>query len=154
MTQITERLELPAYDRAWEYLNRTVCKVSEHQPPEHVRLRVPIGGSGSPALEKEVVVAYDNGPGTGAERAWSLSWRPADGPYPTFNGTLTLEFAGTKPVLVLRGEYTPPLGAVGEAFDSVVGSRIASVTAKEFLRTIAEEMAKQHVVQRAMDLPM
>ena len=148
MSNLCERLELPQYPHPWEYLNRAICQISDDQEPDVVRLRVPLLGAGGPALEKEVNVKYSTRAGKGEHRPWSLSWEPiGGGPFPRFEGELTIDTA--TPSLLLEGEYTPPLGAAGQVFDAVMGARIASVTALEFLRSVAEQMEHQHVLERA-----
>ncbi len=41
---------------------------------------------------------------------------------------------------MLSGEYQPPFGVVGEAFDAVIGKRIAEATAKMLLETLQQEL--------------
>lgn len=57
------------------------------------------------------------------------------GPYPAFNGTLTIgaDEDYNSFVLLLEGGYEPPLGIVGQVFDAVVGHRIAEETAAGLL---------------------
>jgi hypothetical protein len=86
-------------------------------------------------------------------RSWSqrravldVHWRPlGDGPYPTFTGTLCAEEieAGWSR-LDLDGEYAPPGGIVGAAFDAVLGHRIAAESVHDLLNTLKtafEELA-------------
>jgi hypothetical protein len=109
-------------------------------------------GTGGPALQKEVNVKYSTRAGAGKDRPWSLCWEPiGGGPYPRFEGQLTIDTAECS--LVIEGEYTPPLGAAGQAFDLVVGALIASITAREFLRSVAEQMQHQHALEQVLDLP-
>ncbi len=143
MTKLRERLALPAYGRAWEYLNRAICQISDEQEPEVVRLKVPLMGAGGPALEKDVSVRYFARPSDGKDAPWKLRWEPVGGgPYPEFEGLLTIDPPAGEAgcALVIEGVYAPPLGKAGKAFDSVVGSKIASMTAREFLRSIADQM--------------
>ncbi|HTX59886.1 MAG TPA: hypothetical protein VMH02_09420 [Verrucomicrobiae bacterium] len=145
MTQLTERLTIPKYEKPQEYLNRTICQISDYQQPDRVRLRVPLSGIGEgPALQKEVEVVYRSKPGA-PDHAWNVRWK-ADGRfYPDFDGTLAVERDDRTgdDALVLAGEYEPPLGAAGKAFDAVLGARIASATAREFLRAIAQQMEQE-----------
>jgi len=65
-----------------------------------------------------------------------LHWESADGgPYPAFDGQLVVAQDETYETcrLVIDGSYTPPGKVAGAAFDAVLGSRIASATAKELL---------------------
>ncbi len=74
---------------------------------------------------------------------YAVTWLPErSGPYPAFNGELVIENADdyNSFYLVLKGSYEPPLGAVGAAFDAVVGHRIAESTARNLLATIADSI--------------
>jgi len=74
---------------------------------------------------------------------YAVTWAPEHaGPYPTFSGDLAIENADDYQsfYLVLDGNYEPPLGAVGAAFDAVVGHRIAELTARNLLATIADSI--------------
>ncbi len=159
MTQLMERLALPPYKAAWEYLNRSICQVSDFQEPDTMQFRVPFGGGESgPALTKDVVVEYRKAAGSSGQpgrQPWGVRWKPADGgPFPEFAGRLYVEeSADGSRELVLEGEYEPPLGAAGRAFDAVVGMHIASVTAQEFLRTVAVEMKREHALNAVDGLP-
>lgn len=66
-----------------------------------------------------------------------IAWRPlGEGPYPSFAGTLVAE--GLNAVscrLELNGEYLPPGGIVGAAFDAVLGHQIAGESARDLLAT-------------------
>ena len=87
---------------------------------------------------------------------FSVHWEAeSDGPYPVFDGILTVEGGDDYDEyrLALEGTYQPPLGIAGKAFDLVVGNRIADRTAQELLADIAgvmearfanEEAAKPH----------
>jgi len=50
----------------------------------------------------------------------------------------------TTSLLELVGEYEPPLGAAGKAFDLLAGSRIASQTARYLLAEIAGELEQRY----------
>ncbi|MGZ3499438.1 MAG: hypothetical protein ACXWNK_17165 [Vulcanimicrobiaceae bacterium] len=155
MTQLSERHALRCpFARAWEYLNRALCQIAEYQEPDSVRLRLPLAGAAGPVLQKEVTVTYHRDAGETNDRPWSVCWQAVGGiPYPDFNGTLTIDIGkdNTAPILVLKGEYTPPLGVAGQAFDSVLGSRVASITAREFLRSIAAQMEKHYIADEARE---
>jgi hypothetical protein len=74
---------------------------------------------------------------------YGVTWTPErGGPFPAFSGDLAIENADDYNTfyLVLRGTYAPPLGAVGAAFDAVVGHRIAQSTARNLLATIADSI--------------
>ncbi len=74
---------------------------------------------------------------------YAVTWAPeSSGPYPTFTGDLAIESGDDYHTfyLVLKGSYEPPLGAVGAAFDAVLGHRIAETTARNLLATIADSI--------------
>jgi hypothetical protein len=67
---------------------------------------------------------------------YKVQWAPEEpGPFPLFAGELVVE--GTPGYdaffLLLRGEYTPPFGALGLGFDMVAGNKIAHGTASDLL---------------------
>src|SRR6185312_6272164 len=64
---------------------------------------------------------------------YGVHWEAeAGGPYPTFDGILSVEGGDDYDEfrLALHGTYQPPLGIVGQAFDTVLGKRIAEQTAR------------------------
>jgi hypothetical protein len=74
---------------------------------------------------------------------YAVTWAPEHaGPYPTFSGDLAIESGDDYRsfYLVLNGDYEPPLGAVGAAFDAVIGHRIAQNTARNLLAVIADSI--------------
>jgi uncharacterized membrane protein len=76
------------------------------------------------------------------DQPWRIRWKPQSGPYPEFEGELTVRADETYETarLELRGSYRPPGGIAGAAFDLVAGGRIASATAQALLRRIGDEM--------------
>jgi hypothetical protein len=74
---------------------------------------------------------------------YAVTWASeAGGPYPTFSGDLAIESGDDYDsfYLDLRGSYAPPLGAVGAAFDLVLGHRIAEHSARNLLAMIADSI--------------
>ncbi|TAM87234.1 hypothetical protein EPN42_11810 [bacterium] len=108
-------------------------------------LRVPIPeGRGSAELEQEVTVqcAPLTDPSHESE-VWRISWTPRQPAiYPFFDGRISIkageDYSSCR--LVLEGNYEPPLGLPGRAFDAALGRRIAGITARELLRSIAKRM--------------
>jgi hypothetical protein len=96
------------------------------------------------AIEKNVIVTYRRGQDPlRFDEPWLVHWTPeGGGPYPDFDGELTVraDESYRRAILELRGEYTPPLGTFGNAFDLVVGSKIAARTARMLLQEIARSM--------------
>jgi hypothetical protein len=71
-----------------------------------------------------------------------IHWRPLGGePYPEFKGTLCAEplYRGSCR-LDLSGEYVPPGGIAGLAFDALFGHRIAEESIRDLLETFKTKM--------------
>ncbi len=145
MSELHERafVECP-YHRARTYLAMGIGRRSAGSS-HTMELRVPlIAGE----LKKDVAVTF--APGIDPmhiDQPWSVHWVPeGGGPYPDFDGELTVRAADdyTACVLELRGEYKPPGGMLGEAFDRVVGGRIATLTARTLLLTIGSEFESRY----------
>ena len=107
----------------------------------------------APALQKNVLVRYtaDVDP-MHFDEPWHVSWTPqGGGPFPDFNGSLTVR-ADEKyeaAILELSGEYTPPLGVAGRAFDAALGHTIATVTAQSLLANLAGGMERRYSAEEA-----
>ena len=110
-----------------------------------LRAEVPVpGAKGTVKLERTAIATLipRHAPGEMMPH-YAVTWAPEQpGPYPTFNGDLAIESGDDYDAfyLVLNGDYQPPLGALGAAFDSVVGHRIAESTAQNLLATIADSI--------------
>jgi uncharacterized membrane protein len=80
------------------------------------------------------------------DQPWRIHWKPQSGPYPEFEGELTVHADETYATsrLELRGSYRPPGGIAGAAFDFVAGARIASATAQALLRRFGDEMEQRY----------
>ena len=102
-----------------------------------IMLTVPLKGTGL-GLEREVNVNFLAVRGHKGERhlhdELQLTWEPSGGgPFPTFTGSLKMQALGNDTELLLSGEYQPPMGALGEAFDALIGKKIAETTAQQLL---------------------
>jgi hypothetical protein len=98
-------------------------------------------------LEHDVLVTIKPRPGYPGYEILDIHWEArGGGPFPTFTGKLSLEDEGPFCRLNLDGEYKPPLGIAGAAFDAVVGHRIAEATGNDFL-----EQLRQFVEEREQD---
>jgi hypothetical protein len=107
--------------------------------------------AGEIARDARVTLEPAHRPGDMTPR-YSVHWRDAaDGPYPHFEGTLTV--AGDEDYsafwLSLEGQYTPPGGIGGQIFDAVVGKRIAESTAGSLLAEIRDEIETQFNAEEA-----
>jgi hypothetical protein len=103
-----------------------------------------IGGPRGVTISRDVVVTLAP---VGEElnrqiQQMSLRWSPkGGGPFPNFNGFLTLRAEGAgRCAMILEGDYEPPLGLIGEVFDAALGRRIAHATALELLRRLKSAM--------------
>ena len=86
-------------------------------------------------IERDVEFHLASKPAYPGYKLLDVSWAPKDGgPYPTFNGTLSVaEDAPGWSRLEIDGTYSPPFGIAGAAFDAAIGHRIAQGTATELL---------------------
>jgi hypothetical protein len=104
-------------------------------------------------LDRDVIVTLQAGHRQGdMTPRYHIQWAPAKpGPFPLFAGEMRVENDEDYHAfwLVLKGTYEPPLGLVGAAFDSIVGSRIAAVCARNLLTRIAEAIETEYVADEA-----
>ena len=74
----------------------------------------------------------------------SLEWAAeGGGPFPAFQGTLILRPHSGGTELELKGEYTPPLGEIGAAFDAVIGNKIAHATIRILLENLKSALEEE-----------
>lgn len=87
-------------------------------------------------------------------RLTGIWWEPdKGGPYPQFSGTIGLA-PNEQPdrcAIVLEGEYDPPFGIVGDAFDAIIGKHIARTTVRNLLDEIAIIMETSYASSSAAD---
>ena len=106
-----------------------------------LRLQAPGAGLGMNAfaLSRDVIATFRRHKGPNQTIVFDLHWESADGgPYPVFDGTLTVAEDETYEScrIILEGSYTPPGWVAGAIFDAALGSKIASATADELLARI------------------
>ncbi len=149
MSELIERVFVACpYHRARGYLAEGVGERAKTGGT--MSLRVPIAGVD---VKKNVVVTFS--PGVDPmhmDQPWRVHWTPeGGGPYPDFDGDLTVRADEdyTTSILELKGEYRPPGGALGQAFDTVVGSRIAALTGQSLLKTIGDEFERRYHAEEA-----
>jgi len=109
-----------------------------------ILIRVPLADL---ALDREIVVRLSDLPSNVIDHVMHVSWSAkGGGPYPTFFGSLTcLPVTATSSRIEVEGIYTIPGGIAGQAFDAVVGRRIALTAAHSLLERL------QSVVEAARD---
>lgn len=150
MSELLERRVVACpYHLARQYLEEDLAAraVSNEPGPLSLTLGVP-GGE----LVKDVVVRY--GPASDPmhfDQPWSVSWKPQAGPYPEFDGELTVRADENyeSSLLELKGSYRPPGGALGAAFDWALGGRIAAATAQALLERIGAQMEARYNADEA-----
>jgi hypothetical protein len=126
-----------------------------------LRVDIALPGIGSLLeLQRSVVVTLQEHhlPGDETPR-YRIQWATrVPGPFPLFAGELRVDEWTDYDSFSLRleGDYEPPLGIAGEAFDIVLGKRIAHVTAVDLLARIRtaierdfsrDEAAKPHATR-------
>lgn len=145
------RIDCP-YVRAKTYLHRMLSPRSNDNVPHELELNANVPATHI-ELAKHVLVRFS----PAADRMhfdepWQVNWIPEPGGiYPSFQGQLTVraDEGYRTAVLELQGTYTPPLGAAGKTFDSVIGRRIAAGTAQNLLGQIARDMREQYLREEA-----
>jgi hypothetical protein len=147
MTNVLQRLPVACpYHLAEQYLAGIVGPFAENGAVDRIELESPLDvlDHRLVRLVKEVDVTYGRGEDPmHFDQVWIVNWQPhGGGPFPSFSGTLTVradeDYTGC--ILELAGAYDPPMGALGAAFDAVVGSRLAAGTAAELLRALGERL--------------
>jgi len=148
VTHIYERLFLKCpYVRAREYLREALEAAADGKTVQTLALTAPLTFVPG-TLEKNVLVRYERGRDPlHFDEPWNVYWTPQNGgPYPDFAGEITVRadesYRGA--VLELTGDYAPPFGPVGRAFDMVLGTKIAASTARSLLRRIADTMEQRY----------
>ena len=106
-----------------------------------LRVEAKVPGLPAPLSLSHPVVAtlqYDAHPADMRPR-FRVQWVPTgNDPVPSFAGSLVVDSDEDYSTffLVLEGHYEPPFGLAGQAFDAVVGHRIAEATADDLLARI------------------
>lgn len=141
---VTRDLNCP-YHLARGYLSQDVANRSASGKATRITLSAPLPGI---ALHKDVDVTFAKGADPmHFDEPWKLHWKPAGGgPYPDFQGELTVRAGEDYPVAILElvGSYAPPGGAAGAAFDAVAGNWIAFATAQQLLKELGDEMEARY----------
>ena len=77
-----------------------------------------------------------------------IGWKPStSGPYPEFNGTLTISQDTIEwSRLELDGDYRPPFGLAGSVFDATLGHRIAEATGNQLLAKLSAMLTEPLVL--------
>jgi len=147
MSKLLESLVIECpYDLARHYLAASVASQAAcgEDQPLPLTVAMPMPGV---ELSKIVAVTYATARDPKRkDQPWHIHWRADGGPYPEFDGELTVRAEATpsRARLELKGSYRPPGGVLGKAFDMAAGSHIASETAKAFLKRLGDDMEAHH----------
>jgi len=132
------------------FFEEYVAKTDGTEPKAALTLRAPLSlpGVSGVTLERDVHVSLKRQKRpVDAFDALDVRWEvPEGGPYPKFDGTLSVEANDDYDTfsLVLRGSYTPPGGIAGQAFDMALGHRIAEATARDLLERVKTDVEDSH----------
>ena len=140
MATIHQQLTLHCpYALAKIYLERHLGPIADASQPTILTLSAPLTGRGpQPAVNVELRASLAHVPGETGQ-VWTITWQsPKHDAFPVFSGTVAAREGESRHScrLEIIGDYTPPLGIVGAAFDAVLGHRIANATAAELLRSL------------------
>jgi hypothetical protein len=145
MAELSEsRIVRCPYNLARGYLAKALAPRIESGKPERLTLTANVAGG---ELEKDVLVTFAAATDPmHFDQPWRIRWKPDGGPYPEFDGELTVRADETYETaqLELKGSYRPPGGALGAAFDWAVGSHIATGTARALLHRIGTDMESRY----------
>lgn len=103
-------------------------------------LTVDLGG-GTHA-DQEVVIELGASEHGLDESLWPLSWEPRGHEFvvPSFKGSFVVRSVEGTSVVLLTGEYQPPLGIVGGVVDRVLGPRLAGATVAALIERLAHRV--------------
>jgi hypothetical protein len=144
MSKLSETIVVACpYHLAQQYIAFSLRKPLEK--PGVMTVRVPLGDM---QVSKDVLATVSEGTDPmHFDQPWNVHWSPVGGgPYPDFDGQITVRADEdyTSCILEIQGEYRPPGGAAGKAFDAVVGRKIASATARALLEQIARDLIERY----------
>jgi hypothetical protein len=145
MSDVTElRILRCPYHLAQAYLEQSIAGHAESGESAPLTLSLAIPGV---ELVKNVTVTFSRATDPmHFDQPWHIHWTPRAGPYPDFDGELTVRADETYETcrLELRGSYRPPGGVAGAAFDKVLGHRIAYATARALLQRVGDGMEARY----------
>lgn len=140
--QITRHIACPV-GQVPMFLERFFAAHARDDGHVALTLRAPLNVPGIREMDlaHESVVHVTPAPRPGEMIArYAVSWEAAGGgPFPRFTGTLCVpnDEDYDSCFLRLEGTYEPPLGALGQVFDTAIGHAIAERTGEDLLARIA-----------------
>ncbi len=78
----------------------------------------------------------------------AFDWNARSRWLPNLSGVLRFRIEALRTRVILSGEYVPPFGPLGVAFDHVVGRRLAIVTVNDVLDRLASELETRWAAER------
>jgi hypothetical protein len=150
---VVERVVRCPFSVAHEYAAGFFRQAADQGAEVGVPLRdlVPtLGGRLREPVQIEVERRPDEAePGRGHD-AFVVGWTAGTRFFPDFHGALRLRIVSVDETLLsLEGEYRPPFGAPGAAFDTLIGRRIARATMRDLLDRLAGAIEEHEVSLRA-----
>ena len=113
-----------------------------------VELEVPFEMLGLPAIGKlsrraKITLGERQDRADGAMLV-PIHWRDANShTFPEFKGCIEiLPMASNESQLAIIGEYHPPFGPIGAAFDAAIGRRIAEISVEQLLERLRSALEK------------
>ena len=151
MSDINESiiLECPP-ERALKYLLDHFEKSADGSGQAMLRLTATVGpDDGSHVtVNRDATATFAPASGAGGlEYQVLIEWAPTSHePLPSFSGIFRVQWDEDygRCRLVLEGQYDPPLGVIGKAFDAVVGHRIARNTVSTMLEQLRLDIEAAH----------
>jgi hypothetical protein len=135
--------------RALEVFQRATTSAAERANALAATLRVGVAGVeiGVDVRIEIGAILEDSGPaGAASATRVPLSWKAAQasGLFPAMSGRLSVwPLSASETQIEIDGEYRPPMGVVGSAFDAAVGHRIAEASVKRFLDDVVEQIRRE-----------
>lgn len=127
-------------------LSRATHAAAERERAIGVQLRLRMAGievSTDVRVEVAPVKEEAETSSTHALATFPLTWSSVASPsfFPHLRGNLRVyPLSSHETQLELEGTYDPPLGVVGDAFDSVIGHRIADACVLRFVQDVAAQL--------------
>jgi hypothetical protein len=133
-----------------EYVSKYMGRFADNDD-DLAMVRLPLRAFGLPlpgSVRHRVRIAFedsvDDHERNRSRRGLKFHWDAGNPLLPDLHGDLSFRIApDSRTELVLTGEYTPPLGALGSLLDRMLGSRIALGTGQALLERIAADMEWQ-----------
>jgi hypothetical protein len=132
---------------------------SRHGHPTAISVRIPLRSIGLPlrgALRRSVRVMFHLHPDETergrAHDAIAFAWRAPSRWLPDFHGELRIRIATVRRTRVMiESSYRPPFGALGSAFDRLIGRRLARATLTDLLERVVTHLEQSYRAALAAD---